>query len=46
LTDRAAQAIQDQGLTALLSVQGQNVIRIRGIAAVAEPVAALAGPWG
>ena len=46
LTDRAAQAIQDRGLTALLSVQGQNVIRIRGIAAVAEPVAALAGPWG
>jgi type VI secretion system protein ImpC len=45
LTDRAAQAIQDRGLTALLSVQGQNVIRIRGIAAVAEPVAALAGPW-
>ncbi len=46
LTDRAAQAIQDRGLTAMLSVQGQNVIRIRGIAAVAEPVAALAGPWG
>ena len=46
LTDRAAQAIQDLGLTALLSVRGQNAIRIRGIAAVAEPVAALAGPWG
>ena len=46
LTDRAAQAIQDQGLTALLSVQGQNAVRIRGIAALAEPVAALAGPWG
>ncbi len=46
LTDRAAQAIQDQGLTALLSVQGKNAVRIRGVAAVAEPVAALAGPWG
>jgi type VI secretion system protein ImpC len=46
LTDRAAQAIQDLGVTALLSVQGQNAVRIRGVAAVAEPVAALAGPWG
>ena len=45
LTDRAAQAIQELGLTALLSVQAQNVIRIRGIAAVGASGAALSGPW-
>jgi type VI secretion system protein ImpC len=46
LTDRAASAILGNGLAALMSVQGQSVIRIRGIAAIAEPPAALAGPWG
>jgi len=45
LTDRAAQAIQEIGLTALLSVQSQNVVRIRGIAAVGAAGAALSGPW-
>ncbi len=45
LTDRAAQAIQELGLTALLSVRAQNVIRIRGISGLASPGAALSGPW-
>jgi len=45
LTDRAAQAIQELGLTALLSVQSQNVVRIRGIAAVGSSGRALSGPW-
>ena len=46
LTDRAGQALQEMGLTALLSVQGRNIIRIRGVAALTAPVAALTGPWG
>jgi len=45
LTDRAAQAIQELGLTVLLSVQSQNVVRIRGIGSVGQPDAALSGPW-
>lgn len=46
LTDRAAGAILGGSLTALMSVRGRNVIRIRGVAAIADPPAALAGPWG
>ena len=45
LTDRAGLALQDMGLTALLSVQGHNLVRIRGVAALAEPTCALAGRW-
>jgi len=45
LTDRAAQSIQELGLTALLSVQGQNVVRMRGIAGFGSSGAALSGPW-
>lgn len=45
LTDRAAQAIQELGLTALLSVQSQNVARIRGIAGFGASGRALSGPW-
>jgi type VI secretion system protein ImpC len=46
LTDRAGQRLQEMGLTALLSVQGRDVIRVRGVAALREPVTALAGRWG
>jgi len=45
LSDRAGEALQQQGLTALLSVQGRNCIRTRGIGCLADPVTALAGPW-
>ncbi|HUS93420.1 MAG TPA: type VI secretion system contractile sheath large subunit [Phycisphaerae bacterium] len=45
LSDRAGQALQDMGVTALLSVQGSNRLRLRGVAALADPVTALAGPW-
>ncbi|MGB2821239.1 MAG: type VI secretion system contractile sheath large subunit, partial [Phycisphaerae bacterium] len=45
LTDRAGQALQDMGLTAMLSVQGRNIIRVRGVACLADPVTALAGRW-
>ena len=45
LTDRAGLALQEMGLTALLSVQGQDLVRIRGVAALADPVTALAGRW-
>lgn len=46
LTDRAGQALQEMGLTALLSVRGRDVVRIRGVAALRDPVAALSGRWG
>ena len=45
LTDRAAGAILSAGLTAVQSVKGLNVVRIRGVAGLADPPAALAGPW-
>jgi len=45
LTDRAGEALQEMGLTALLSVQGRNIVRVRGVACLADPVTALAGPW-
>ena len=45
LTDRAGLALQEMGLTALLSVQGRNIVRVRGVACLADPVTALAGRW-
>lgn len=45
LTDRAGQRIQDAGVTALLSIQHRDAIRLRGVASIADPVTALAGPW-
>ncbi len=45
LTDRAGQALQEMGLTALLSIQGRDALRVRGVACLHDPVTALAGPW-
>jgi type VI secretion system protein ImpC len=45
LSDRAAMKLQDQGLAALLSVQGRDIIRLRGVPALANPVRALSGRW-
>jgi len=45
LSDRAGLALQEMSLTALLSVRGRNVLRVRGIASLADPPAALAGRW-
>jgi len=45
LTDRAGQRLQRMGLTALLSVQGRDLVRLRGIASLSDPVTALAGRW-
>ena len=45
LTDRAGERIQELGVTALLSVQGRDVVRVRGVASIADPVTALAGRW-
>jgi type VI secretion system protein ImpC len=45
LSDRAGERIGQQGLTALLSVQGRDVVRLRGMMSLADPPAPVAGRW-
>lgn len=46
LTERAASAILDRGIMPLLSFKGRNLVRLARCQSIAEPGAALAGPWG
>lgn len=45
LSDRAGDAILAQGLMPLLSVRGRNAARVMRFQSVADPPAALRGPW-
>jgi type VI secretion system protein ImpC len=45
LTDRAAEAIQDRGLMALLSAKDGDRVLVAGFRSVADPPSALAGRW-
>ena len=46
LSDRAAEAILARGLMPLLSYRNRNAARLLRFQSVADPPAALAGPWG
>jgi type VI secretion system protein ImpC len=45
LSHRAGGRIADQGVMALLSIQGRDAVRLDGFRSVAEPTAPLAGRW-
>jgi type VI secretion system protein ImpC len=45
LTERAAEAILDRGLMPLLSRREANSARLARFQSVADPPAALSGPW-
>lgn len=45
LSDRAGERIGRAGVTPLLSVQGRDVVRLRGMNSLADPPMAVAGRW-
>ena len=45
LTDRAAERISGEGLMSLRSVKGSDAVQLFRFQSVADPPAALAGPW-
>ncbi len=45
LTERAVDAILDQGIMALLSFRNQDTIRLARFQSVADPLTRLSGPW-
>jgi len=45
LTERAMEVIIDKGLMPVLSIKGQDAIRIPRFQSIADPPAPLAGPW-
>jgi len=45
LSDRAGERIVQQGVTPLLSIQGRDAVRLRGIASLADPACAINGRW-
>ena len=45
LSDRAADAIMDRGIMAVVSHRNLNTVRIVRIQSVADPPSPLSGPW-
>lgn len=45
LTERAMQVLIGKGLMPVLSVKGQDVVRVPRFQSIAEPLTPLAGPW-
>ena len=45
LTDRASARIASAGIIPVLSIKNLNAARFAGFSSIAEPSAALAGPW-
>jgi type VI secretion system protein ImpC len=45
LTERAAEAILNQGVMPLLSMKGRDSVRLARFQSIAQPLAALAGRW-
>ncbi|MHC4648858.1 MAG: hypothetical protein ACYTBJ_25655 [Planctomycetota bacterium] len=45
LTERAMQVLIDKGLMPVLSIKGQDAVRIPRFQSIAEPPAPLAGRW-
>jgi len=45
MTDRAMQILLDKGLIPLLSIKGQDAVRVARFQSIAEPIAPLAGRW-
>ena len=45
LTERAAEAILDQGIMPLLSFRNQDAIRLARLQSMADPLTGLSGPW-
>ena len=46
LSERAAEAILDQGLMPLVSIKGSDAVRLLRFHSIAEPARALSGRWG
>ncbi len=46
LSERAGEEILQQGLMPLLSYRNRNVVRLLRMQSIADPLTALAGPWG
>ncbi len=46
LTERAAESILSRGLMPLMSYKNRNAVRLIRWQSLADPAAALAGPWG
>lgn len=46
LSERSGEAMLQRGLMPLLSYRNSNAVRVLRIQSVAEPLTALAGPWG
>jgi type VI secretion system protein ImpC len=46
LSERAGQAVLDRGLIPLLSYKNRNAVRVMRFESIADPAAALSGPWG
>ena len=45
LTERAMQVLIGEGLMPVLSVKGQDVVRVPRFQSIADPLSPLAGPW-
>jgi len=45
-TVRAAQAVTEKGLMPIVTMKGTDTVRLAIFQSIAEPYAALAGPWG